>query len=211
MVDLERELRRAVAAICREMYERRYVVATEGNVSCRLDARRLLVTPTSFSKGRLTEDDLVVTDMRGRRLEGTREPTTEIALHLKVYEERPDVNAVVHAHPPFSIALTLAGRPLARESLPELLALFGDVPVAPYGSPGTEDLARSIEGLIRHTNAIILDKHGTLTVGRTPVEAYENLERIEWAAEITVWAALLGRVDALPPEEVARLIALRRR
>lgn len=208
-MNLESELRRLMTVISREMYHRRYVIATEGNLSCRVDAERLLVTPTAKSKGQITEEDLVVTDMEGHAEAGR--PTTEIELHLKVYRERRDVNAVVHAHPPFAIALTVADVPLATWSLPELVAVFGEVAVAPYAQPGPGGgLAATIEGFVKHTSAILLEKHGTLTYGRTLIEAYEHLERLEWAAEITVWAKILGKVESLPPEAVQALLARRR-
>lgn len=208
-MDLEAELRRLMVAVARRMHAERYVVATEGNLSVKIDGGRLLVTPTMTSKGSLTPGQLVVTDLDGKRLSGDARPSQEIDLHLKVYRERPDVNAVVHAHPPVATAFTLAGIPLAERSLPEVLVAFGGIPTAPYGTPTTPELAATVEGLIRNSDAILLEKHGSLTVGRTLIHAYENLERLEWAAEVTLWARLLGKVESLPDAQVEKLLRLR--
>ncbi|MBI2932677.1 MAG: class II aldolase/adducin family protein [Planctomycetes bacterium] len=208
-IDLEAELRRLMIAIARDMVARRFITATEGNLSTRLDPERLLITPTSTNKGRLTENQLVVVDRSGRVLEGRGQPSSEIDLHLTVYRERPDVNAVVHAHPPMATAFTVAGVELAQRTLPEIVVLFGSIPTAPYGTPTTPELAKTVEGLVRDANALLLEKHGSLTLGRTLVEAYENLERVEWAAEVTLWARLLGKVEPLPDAQMEKLLAIR--
>ncbi len=208
MDDLESELRRLMVAIARQAYDRRLVTATEGNLSTRIDESRLLITPTMTNKGRLAEEHLIVVDMQGRPL-GAGRPSAEIDLHLAVYRERPDVNAVVHAHPPIATAFTVAGVDLAQRSLPEIIAVFGSIPTAPYGTPTTPELSKTIEGLIRNADAILLEKHGSLTVGRTLIHAYENLERLEWAAEVSLWARLLGRTEALPDAQIDKLLAMR--
>lgn len=210
-MDLERELRRLMVTVSRDMYARGFVTATEGNLSTRLDGERLLITPTMTNKSRLTEDALIVVDHAGRVVAGTGRASAEIDLHLTVYRERPDVNAVVHAHPPIATAFTVAGVDIAQRSLPEIVVSFGSIPTAPYGTPTTPELAKTIEGLIRNCDAILLEKHGSLTVGRTLVAAFENLERLEWAAEVSLWARLLGKAEALPDAQIEKLLALRAR
>ena len=205
----EKELRRQMVSIAHQMAEHRYVVATEGNLSTKLDERRLLITPTMTNKRVLREDQLVVVDFEGRKVAGEGEASGEIDLHLKVYRERPDVNAVVHAHPPISTAFTVAGLELAQKSLPEIIVSFGKIPTAPYGTPTTPELGETIEGLIRDADVILLEKHGSLTVGHTLIQAYENLERLEWAAEVSLWARLLGNVESLPDEQVEKLQRIR--
>jgi len=205
---LEPALRRLMVQIAHDMYARRFVTATEGNLSTRLDDERLLITPTMTNKGQLTEDQLALVDMQGRPL-GAGRPSAEIDLHLVCYRERPDVNAVVHAHPPIATAFTVAGLELAQRSLPEIVVSFGSIPTAPYGTPTTPELGQTVVGLIRNCDAVLLEKHGSLTVGRTLIHAFETLERLEWAAEVSLWARLLGKAEALPDAQVEKLLAIR--
>lgn len=209
-MDLERELRALLVDVARRCYDRGYILATEGNLSTKIDADRILITPTGTAKARLSEDDLLVIDGEGRRLAGKGEPSGETPLHLTVYRERPDVNAVIHAHPPVATAFTVAGVDLAQRSMAEVVVTFGNIPTAPYATPQTEALARSVEGLIRHSDAVLLEKHGVVTAGRTLLEAFDRLEQVEWTAEVTLWARHLGGAETLPSEELERLFALRR-
>ena len=212
----EHELRREMVRVGRLMWERGYVAATDGNLSARLGSDRLLVTPTGLSKGFLSADDLLVLRLdrepvsrfayRGRE----QKPSSEILMHLEVYNQRPDVNAVVHAHPPLAVAFSIAGVSLARCVLPEVIVTLGGIPTAEYATPGTTEVPESIRQAIREYDAIILSHHGSLTVGKTLWEAYLRLEKVEHTAQITLAAQQLGRVSTLSPQAVAKLAELRR-
>jgi L-fuculose-phosphate aldolase len=191
---------------CLWMYQKGFIASSEGNVSVRLGADRLLVTPRGVHKGFLRLEQLVVTDLHGCKLSGDLSPSTELQLHLLAYRERPDVVAVVHAHPTMAIACSLAGISLADGVLPEVITGLGAIPTAPYATPGTIEAAEVIRPLIHHYDAIILERHGSVTVGRTLQEAYSKLEMLEHSARILSLARLLGPVSLLPPEEVARLL-----
>jgi L-fuculose-phosphate aldolase len=190
------------------------VAATDGNLSARLDAERLLVTASGLSKGFLSTDDLVVLRLDGQAASSYRgrgnRASSEIAMHLEVYRQRPDVNAVVHAHPPLAIAFSIAGVSLARCVLPEVIVTLGGIPTADYATPGTMEVPESIRQAVREYDAIILAHHGSLTVGRTLWEAYLRLEKVEHTAEITLAAQQLGRVTTLSPQAVEKLAEMRR-
>ena len=211
---LEYELRQEMVRIGRLMWERGYVAAEEGNLSARLGPDRLLTTPSGLSKGFLSTEDLVVirpdgTPVPSYRGQG-RKPSSEILMHLEVYRQRPDVNAVVHAHPPTATAFSIAGVTLARCILPEVVVTLGGIPTAEYATPGTAEVPESIGQAIHEYDAVILAHHGTLTVGQTLWNAYQQLEKVEHAAQITLIARQLGQVKTLPPEAVEKLMAQRR-
>jgi L-fuculose-phosphate aldolase len=198
----------------RLMWERGYVAATDGNLSARLGSNRLLVTASGLSKGFLSVDDLVVTDLGGEPLASYKNrgqrPSSEVLLHLEVYHQRPDVEAVVHAHPPLATAFSIAGVSLARCVIPEVVVSLGRIPTAEYATPGTMDVPESIGPAIRDHDAIILAHHGSLTVGGSLWEAYMRLERVEQAAQITLAAQQLGQVRTLSAGDVERLAEKRR-
>jgi len=210
----EHELRREMVRIGRLMWERGYVAATDGNLSARLGPDRLLVTPSGVSKGFLSADDLVVIRPDGERVASYRgreqRPSSEILMHLEVYRQRPDVNAVVHAHPPLAVAFSIAGVSLARCILPEVIVTLGSIPTTGYATPGTPEVPASIRQAIGDYDAIILSHHGSLTVGATLWEAYLHLEKVEHTAQITLAAQQLGQVATLPPQAVERLTQVRR-
>lgn len=132
-------------------------------------------------------------------------------MHLAVYAKRPDVNAVIHAHPPITTALTVAGVELAQCVIPEVVITMGRIPTADYATPCTEEGAEVVRRMIRETDAIILDRHGSLTVGETLEAAYFKLEKLEHAAHVTATAKMLGQVKVLPEGEVQKLVALRQK
>jgi L-fuculose-phosphate aldolase len=211
---LEHELRQEMVRIGRLMWERGYVAATDGNLSARLGPNRLLVTASGLSKGFLTADDLVTIQLDGQPVPSYRgrmlRASSEISMHLEVYRQRPDVNAVVHAHPPVATAFSIAGVSLARCVIPEVIVTLGSIHTAGYATPGTAEVPVQIRRAIRDHEAIILAHHGSLTVGRTLWEAYLRLEKVEHTAEITLAAQQLGRVNTLSPEAVEKLAAKRR-
>ena len=213
----EYELRQEMVRVGRLLWERGYVAATDGNLSARLGSDRLLVTPSGVSKGFLSEHDLVVIGLegggqaRGPAPTGGRagRPSSEILMHLEVYRQRPDVRAVVHAHPPAAIAFSIAGVTLARCVLPEVIVTLGGIPTTEYATPGTTEVSESIRQALRSYDALVLAHHGSLTVGKTLWEAYLLLEKVEQTAQITLAAQQLGRVHTLPPEAVQKLAAMR--
>ena len=211
---VEYELRQEMVRIGRLMWERGYVAAADGNLSARLGPDRLLTTPSGMSKGFLSAQDLVVIRLDGEPVPSYRgrgqKPSSEILMHLEVYHQRLDVGAVVHAHPPAATAFSIAGVTLARCILPEVVVTLGGIPTAEYATPGTAEVPESINQAIQEYDAIVLAHHGTLTVGQTLWDAYQRLEKVEQAAQITLIARQLGQVKTLSPEAVNKLMALRR-
>lgn len=205
----EDELRQAIVEAGRIAYERGLLAANDGNLSVRMPGDRILITPSGVSKGRLSPDDLLVIDLSGAILKQAEDPrlrsTSEQPMHLEVYRQRPDVRAVLHAHPPYATALT-ASRPQIRlDILPEMVSLLGEVPVTDLAMPSTHQSADVIRELIRHHDALMIRQHGSLTVGRDMEEALVNLERLEHVAKTIVIAELLGNVKPLPAEMLRQL------
>lgn len=209
----EAERRLAIVECGRVCYERRLMTSNDGNISVRLDEDRLLITPSGLSKGRLRPEDILVIGLDGKPISSTEngKPSSETPMHLEVYRQRPEVCAVIHAHPVFATALTVAGLDFPNDVLPEVLLTLGEVPVTAYATPSSDEDAEVIRPLIRHHDALLLRQHGSLTVGRNLEEALIHLERLEHAAEVFWRARMLGRVEALPPEARQALLAMRAR
>lgn len=210
----EHDLREEIVAIGRRMWEKGFLAAADGNISVRLDQQRLLITPSGLSKGFLSPDQLLRVDMNGRVIASNHpatrnlKPSSEMMMHLTAYKQRADVHAVIHAHPPLAIALTVAGLPLDADVLPEVIYSVGIVPTAPYVTPGTPDGQHAVRDLVTTHDAILLDHHGTLTVGANVMEAYMRLERIEHSAAILLAARQVGELKRLPKDEFEKLCAL---
>lgn len=201
----ERELRQLMVEIGRRMYDRGYIAGCDGNLSVRLDGDRILATPAGAPKGFLETADLVITDLEGRQVEGPGRPSSELQVHLVAYRIRGDVGAVVHAHPKAAVAHSLAGCRLDETVIPETVFTLGTIAGADYGTPGTRDLAERMEQTIRCHDAIVMERHGTLTLGRDLLQAYLRLESLEHTAQILVMARTLGSVQPLPSSEVENL------
>lgn len=174
-------------------------------MSVRIARDRILVTPSGANKGFVEPSDLVITDLDGRVVKGKARPSSEILVHLAAYRVRPDIRAVVHAHPPTAIAFTIAGISLAQCVIPESILTLGFVPTARYETPSTEALAAEVERLLVDHDVVMMDRHGSVTLGRDVFEAYDRLEALEHTAWITYLAKGLGPVRSLPGEEVERL------
>jgi len=200
-----KEAREAIVAVCRHMYEHGLIAGADGNVSVRLSGGRLLVTPSGKPKGMLRPKDLLVVDMTGRVLAGAGTPSTEFRVHRLAYEERADVHAVVHAHPPYATGLTLAGVSLSRCVLPEACLVLGEVPVAGYTPPLSEEAEAVLRPFLRRAQVILLDKHGAIAVGSSLEQASVRMETLEHAAKILHVAMGVGRVPLLDSREVERL------
>jgi L-fuculose-phosphate aldolase len=204
----ERLLRADIVEVCRRIYARGWLAATDGNVSVRLGERRILATPTGIHKGYLSPSDIIVVDDKGRKISGHREPSSELRMHIAAYEERADVGAVVHAHPTNCIAFSLAGVSLAQCLLPEIVFMFGSIPTTAYTTPTTEEVPAEVRKWLRDFDAMVLDRHGSLTVGPDVFAAYDKLERMEHVAEITFRARMLGPIRPLTCDQIARLQAV---
>ena len=205
--EAEREL---ICRVGRLLYDRGYAAANDGNLSVRLGEDRLLVTPSGVSKGRMTPDMLLVTDLDGQVVEGDRHPSSETKMHLMVYRRRPDAGAVVHAHPPVSTAFAVCRRGLETPYLAELAAGLGTVPCTPsFAMLSTDEVPESIAPYLPDHNAVLLANHGALAWGADLWEAFDRLETVEHTAKIVLNAEALGGGVPLTAEEVARLQSLR--
>jgi L-fuculose-phosphate aldolase len=211
MPKTEQEHRQDILEVGKLIYQKGWVAANDGNISVRLDERRILCTCTGVSKGMMTPADLIVCDVEGNHVEGARERTSEIAMHLTIYRMRPDVFAVVHAHPPVATGFAVAGRPLTRALLPEVVVALGCVPLAEYGLPGTPALSEGMLPYIPKYDAILLANHGSVCYGEDVYKAFFKMETVEHLARVTLVAELLGGARVLPSAEVGKLFAARGR
>jgi L-fuculose-phosphate aldolase len=199
----------AIALVCRRLYERGLVAGPDGNVSVRLRDGSIVVTPSGMSKVDVTPDDLVLVDAEGRVLEGKGNPSSELRMHLRIYERRADVSAVVHAHPPTATGFAVAGESFMAPVLPEVILQMGEVPIVRYATPGTADLADSFVPYLARHDAFLMANHGATTVGPTLEVAHQRMESLEHAARIILAARMLGRVNELSPADVKALRASR--
>ena len=193
------------------LHQKSLVAASDGNISVRLPEGQVLTTPTSMSKGMMQAEDLVITDMQGRKLEGRRNPSSEMAMHLLIYELRPEVNGVVHAHPPAATGFAASGIPLNQALLAEVVLALGCIPLAEYGTTGTPELSATLRPLVPHYDAILMANHGVVTYGEDAMKAYFKMETVEHFARIALVSHLLGRQNLLGQDEVAKLMQARQR
>src|SRR4026209_45402 len=206
---VEEQLRAEIVEAGRRMYARGYVASNDGNISARLDDERLITTPKSVSKGFMTPDMMVIADREGGKLSGDRDPSSELPMHLEVYRNRPDVGAVCHAHPPLATGFAVAGIPLTRAVLAEVVTTLGSIPIAEYGTPSTAELPAAVRKYIKAHDGLLLANHGALTIGPDVYAAYYKMETIEHFAKISLVTRQLGRENLLSREEVVRLQDLR--
>jgi len=206
---VEEKLRYEIVKICHKIYEKGFVVATDGNVSARIDEERIITTPSGLCKGLMEERFLIVTDMDGNKISGETKPSSEIRMHLRAYKEREDVHAVIHSHPPISTAFSIAGVKLAKCVLPEVVLTMGSIPTTEYATPTTDEGPEVIRPYIKDYDAMILDRHGALTVGENLQKAFEKLEKLEHCAHITLMARQLGKVSELSQGQVQKILSLR--
>ncbi|MAT38657.1 MAG: aldolase [Ectothiorhodospiraceae bacterium] len=199
------EVYRDMLSICSRLYQKEYVAATDGNVSARLGKNRILCTPTGMNKGDIRQGDLVTVNEHGAKLEGQRNPSTEMPMHLAIYGDRPEINAVVHAHPPYATGFASAGEGLTGCVLPELVVSLGAVPLAPYATPSTHEVPDNIREFIRTHDVVLLENHGVVAAGKDLWQAYYNLEKVEHAARIIFISRLLGGERRLDSQQVSRL------
>jgi L-fuculose-phosphate aldolase len=198
-------LKNEIIKVCRRLDSLGYVPATDGNVSARAGRGRLFITPSMVPKWSVKAGQLLLVDGRGRILSGSGKPSSEMKMHLEVYRLRPDVGAVVHAHPPVATAFAACRRPLERPILPEAVVMLGPVPLARYATPSTGEVPRSVAPYVEKGNAVLLANHGVLAYGRDLQEALERMERVEHLAKVAALSQLLGGAKPLAPGELTAL------
>ena len=204
----ESQARKLIIEIGKLLYERSYVVSSDGNISCRLDEKTVLATPTMTCKGRMTEDGLALTDLDGTAL-NDKKASSELAMHLLIYKMRPDINAVCHAHPPNGTAFSAAGLAIDQPILSEVILTLGCVPLTNYGTPSTDELTESMKPFIEHHNALLMANHGAVAYGKDLWEAFDRLETLEHTAKIAILSRALGGANDLPKEAISKLINIR--
>ena len=211
MDNKEMQLREQICDVCHKMWQLGWVAANDGNVSAKLEDGTFLATPTGMSKSFITPEKLVHIDKTGKildALEGYR-PSSEIKMHLRCYEEREDVGAVLHAHPPVATGFAVANIPLDDYSMIETVIALGSIPVTPYGTPSTQEVPDAIAPYLPEHDAMLLQNHGALTVGADLLTAYYRMETLELFAKISLNAHLLGGAKEIPMEQIDKLMDLR--
>jgi len=205
----ERALRHDLARFGKMLHSQGFVAATDGNLSVRLDKERILITPTCVSKGMMKPEEMVIVGLDGRKLNGSCNPSSEIAMHLTIYRMRPDVGAVVHAHPCTATGFASAGIALDEPLCSEVVITLGTVPLAPYATTGSMELSDSLRPYIPYHDAILMANHGAVTYGEDLCRAYMRMEAVEHYARIVLTARQLGSVQSLDSQELEKLVAVR--
>jgi L-fuculose-phosphate aldolase len=205
----ERKHREEIVRYGRMLHQRGFVAAMDGNLSVRLKDDRILVTPTCVSKGGMKPADMVIVNLEGEHVSGRRNVTSEIGMHLLIYRTRPDVQAIVHAHPPTATGFAAAGIALTEPLVCEVVMGLGCIPLARYGTPGTSELAQTLEPYVPNYDAILMSNHGVVTYGDTLEHAYMKMETVEHFAEIALVTHLLGRQQPLKQGEIEKLLLAR--
>jgi L-fuculose-phosphate aldolase len=210
MMHTEREIRSHIVEIGRRVYENGYVAASDGNISARLEDGTIVTTPTMICKGRMKEGDLVLVDLDGNKLrKEERSPSSEFAMHREIYRLRPEIHAVVHAHPPFGTGFAVANVPLDKPLLSEVVLTLGCVPLTAYGTPSTNELVDSLTPFIPYHDALLMANHGAVACGQDLEAAYARMETLEHFAKIALIARLVGQPKELPAAAVEKLLDVR--
>ncbi len=204
MVITERQLRLQIVEIGKKLYANRYIVATDGNISVRM-GDNIIITPASVCKGNMSADDLIVTDLSGKKIRGNGKISSENGMHMEVYKMRPDISAVVHAHPLYSTSFATCGLAIEEPVLPEIILTLKKVPLAKYATPGTEQVSLSIKDLVLSHDSILLENHGVITIADNLRSAYMHLERVEHAAQIIFLAKQMCKPIPLSDDQVKEL------
>ena len=212
MAPNEYEIKKQICEIGKRIYNRNMVAANDGNISVKLSDNEFLCTPTGVSKGFMTPEFICKVDAKGNVIQANKgfRPSSEIKMHMRVYEKRPDVNAVVHAHPTFATAFAIAGIPLTQPIMPEAVIALGCVPIAPYGTPSTMEIPDAVEPYLEHFDAVLLESHGALTWSGDLLAAYHKMESVEFYAELLYKARQLGGPKEFDQKTVQRLYEIRR-
>jgi L-fuculose-phosphate aldolase len=205
------EIKKEICEVGHKLWMKGFVAANDGNISVKISDNEYYCTPTGVSKGDLTPDMIIKVDKDGKKLEGKLNPSSEIKMHMRVYRERPDVTAVVHAHPPVATAFTVADIDLDQYILPEAVLTIGDVPTCDYGTPSTMEIPDSLDPYIQNHDAFLLRNHGALTVGCNLQKAFFIMEEVEFNAVICKHAMDLGAVHEISNEQLKKLMDLRKK
>ncbi len=208
----ELEIKQEMCAIGKRVYDRGMVASNDGNFSVKLNDNEFLCTPTGVSKGFMTPEYICKVDANGNVLEANEgfRPSSEIRMHLRIYQKRPDVNAVVHAHPLYATTFAIAGQPLMDPIIPEAVLFLGGVPLAKYGTPGTMEVPDSVEPFLDQYDAVLLENHGALSYADTLLSAYHKMESVEFYAQLLYQTKMVGGPQILPQKRVEQLYEIRR-
>jgi L-fuculose-phosphate aldolase len=208
----EYEIKKQICEIGKRMYNRNMVAANDGNISVKLNDREWLCTPTGVSKGFMTPDFICKVNAKGDVIggQGNFRPSSEIKMHMRIYEKRPDVNAVAHAHPAYATSFAIAGIPLTQPIMPEAVIMLGCVPIAAYGTPSTMEIPDNVEEYLPYFDAVLLESHGALSWGQDLLTAYYKMESLEFYAELLYRSKMLGGPKEFNPAQIHRLYDLRR-
>lgn len=209
----EYEIKQEMCEIGRRVYDRGMVAANDGNFSVKLSDNEFLCTPTGVSKGFMTPEYICKIDAEGKLLEanGDFKPSSEMKMHMRVYKERPDVQAVVHAHPPYATTFAAARIPLEQPVLSEAVLTLGRVPVAAYGTPSTQEVPDAVAEYLPYYDAMLLANHGALTYGDSLINAYHKMESVEFYARLLYQVRLIGGAKELTPKQVEDIYEIRRK
>lgn len=208
-MNIDSQIKNEICEIGRRIYSNGFVAANDGNITVKVGDDEIWATPTGVSKGYMTPDMLIKVNSDGAILEGTWKPSSELKMHLRVYKERPDVRAVVHAHPPTATGFAIAGIPLDKYTMPEAILSLGSVPLTPYGTPSTDEIPNAVSKYLQNHDAFLLANHGALTVGCDLMTAYFKMETMEFYAKISLVARLLGGEKELNNQQVEKLMDIR--
>lgn len=198
-----------IVAIGKRIYDKGFVASNDGNISIRLKNNLVMITPSGVSKGFMQISDLIITDLRGNIVSGNKKPSSELQMHLTIYQERPDINGVCHAHTPYATAFAVAGISIEEPALTEVVVSLGGIPLVPFGVTGTPELSNNLRPFVKNHNAFLLANHGALAIGKDLLTAYYNLETLEHTAHILYLARQLGGAKTFTPEQIEKLIERR--
>lgn len=207
----DKEAKKAIVDIGKRMYQRNFVAANDGNISVKVSENEIWVTPTGVSKGFMTEDMMIKVDLEGNIIEGNEKPSSEIKMHLRVYKENSEIKGISHAHPQVATSFAIAGIPLDKAILPEGVVLLGNIPIAKYATPGTEEVPDSIAPFCKKYNGVLLSNHGALTWGRDIYESFYRLESMEHYANILLNTSyIIGKSRLLSKNQIDNLLEIRK-
>jgi L-fuculose-phosphate aldolase len=206
---IEIKYKKKICEVGKRVYDKGLVAANDGNISVRISDNEFLITPTGVSKGFMTPEMIIKVDGEGKVLEGEYKPTSEMKMHLLVYKERPDIDAIVHVHPPYATAFAIAGIPLNQAIMPESVVYIGTVPVAEYGTPSTKEVADAVKKHVHHHQGVLLENHGALTWGKDLEHAYYLMESLEFTAKINWISKQLNGDRELSKQNVAQLLDMK--
>jgi L-fuculose-phosphate aldolase len=204
-------IRNEIIEVGKRAYSRGFVAANDGNISTRIGKNRILITPANMSKGFMKNNDLIIVDIKGNVVEGKKKPSSEMRLHLQIYQNRSDVMSVCHLHPPYATTFAVAGIPLDQPYLSEAIISLGSVALVPYGTPGTEEVSRNLSPLLQSHDVFLLANHGALTVGKNVFDAYFKMETLEHVAKIIFLAKQIGSPVLLTANQVSQLETIRKK